>query len=100
MITDNLKYKMLKAVKDSIYCFSFTVNEVEVERKPHSIELDGENIKVNLLLDNRDTGKIENIKLLEIDKSILFESNAIYYKNDGLGVYISFSINGISEVTY
>ena len=100
MITDNLKYKMLKAVKDSIYCFSFTVNEVEVERKPHSIELNGENIKVNLLLDNRDIGKIENIKLLEIDKSILFESNAVYYKTDGLGVYISFSINGISEVTY
>ena len=100
MITDNLKYKMLKAVKDSIYCFSFTVNGVELERKPHSIELDGENIKVNLLLDNRDVGKIENIKLLEIDKSILFESNAIYLKDNSTGNYITFEIKDIMEVRY
>ena len=100
MITDNLKYKMLKAVKDSIYCFSFTVNGVEVERKPHSIELDGENIKVNLLLDNRDIGKIENIKLLEIDQSILFESNAIYLKDNSTGNYITFEIKDIMEVSY
>ena len=100
MITDNLKYKMLKAVKDSIYCFSFTVNGVEIERRPHSIELDGENIKVNLLLDNRDVDKIENIKLLEIDKSILFESNAIYLKDSSIGNYITFEIKDIMEVSY
>ena len=98
MITNNFKNKMLKAVKDSIYCFSFTVNDKVVERFPHSVELKGKSIKVNLLLDSRDIGKITNIKLLDIDKQTLFETNAIYYKSDDFGVYISFSVSDIMEV--
>ena len=98
MITDNFKNKMLKAVRDSIYCFSFTVNDVVIERFPYSTELKGKSIKVNLLLDSSDIGKITNIKLLDIDKQVLFETNAIYYKKDDFGVYISFSISDIMEV--
>lgn len=98
MITANFKNKMLKAVRDSIYCFSFTVNDRVVERFPHSTELKGKSIKVNLLLDSSDIGKITNIKLLDIDKQVLFETNAIYYKKDDFGVYISFSISDIMEV--
>ena len=98
MITDNFKNKMLQAIRDGIYCFSFTVNDKVVERFPHSIELEGKSIKVNLLLNSEDVGKITNVKLLDIDRQILFETNAIYYKNDGFGVYISFSISDIMEV--
>ena len=98
MITDKFKNKMFKAVRDSIYCFSFTVNDEVVERFPYSTELNEKNIKVNLLLDSRDVGKITNIKLLDIDKQILFETNAIYYKNEDFGVYISFSVSDITEV--
>ena len=98
MITDNFKNKMLKAVNDSIYCFSFTVNDKVVERFPHSIELEGKSIKVNLLLNSEDVGRITNVKLLDIDKQILFETNAMYYKDDSFGVYISFSISDIMEV--
>lgn len=98
MITDNFKNKMLKAIRDSIYCFSFTVNDEVVERFPYSTELKEKSIKVNLLLDSRDVGKITNIKLLDIDKQVLFETNAIYYKDDDFGVYISFNVSDIMEV--
>lgn len=98
MITDNFKNRILKALKEDICCFSFTVNDEVVERKPHSIEVKGSLIKVNLLLDSRDIGKITDIKLLDTDKQVLFETNAIYYKDDSLGVYISFSIVDIVEV--
>lgn len=98
MITDNFKNKMLEAIKDSVYCFSFTVNDEVVERTPHLVEVKGKTIKVSLLLDNRDIGKISNIKLLDINRNVLFENNAIYYKNDEMGVYISFSISDIIEV--
>ena len=98
MITDNFKNRILKAVKDDIYCFTFTVNDEEVEREPHSIEVEGKTIKVSLLLDSRDKGKITDIKLLDRDKQVLFETNAIYYKDDALGVYICFSIIDIMEV--
>ena len=99
MITDNVKNKMLKAVKDSIYCFSFTVDDKVVEKPPHSVEIKNKTIKIDLLLDNRDVGKITNIKLLDIDKQVLFETNAIYYKDNDFGVYISFGISDIMEVT-
>ena len=98
MITDNFKNRILKALKDDIYCFTFTVNGEEAEREPYSIEVEGKTIKVNLLLDSRDVGKITDIKLLDRDNQILFETNAIYYKDDTLGVYICFSINDIMEV--
>lgn len=98
MITDRFKNKMLKAIRDSIYCFSFTVNDEVVERFPYSTELKEKSIKVNLLLDSRDVGKITNIKLLDIDKQVLFETNAIYYKDDDFGVYISFNVSDIMEV--
>ena len=98
MITNNFKNKMLKAVRDSIYCFSFKAEGELKERYPHSTELEGKSIKVNLLLNNTDIGKITDIKLLDIDKQILFETNAIYYKKDEMGIYISFSISDIVEV--
>jgi hypothetical protein len=99
MITDNFKNKILKSIKENIYCFSFTVNNEAIEREPHSIEIKDKSIKVSVLLDNRDVGRITNIKLLDIDREILFETNAIYYKNDDMGVYISFSISDIMEVS-
>ena len=98
MITDNFKNKMLKAVRNSIYCFSFKVNDELKERYPHSTEIEGKNIKVSLLLNSSDVGKITDIKLLDIDSQILFETNAIYYKKDEIGIYISFSISDIVEV--
>lgn len=98
MITNNFKNKMLKTVRDSIYCFSFKVEGELKERYPHSTELEGKSIKVNLLLNNTDIGKITDIKLLDIDKQVLFETNAIYYKKDEMGIYISFSISDIVEV--
>ena len=98
MITDNFKNKMLKAVRNSIYCFSFKVNNELKERYPHSTEIEGKSIKVNLLLNSSDVGKITDIKLLAIDKQVLSETNAIYYKKNEMGVYISFSISDIIEV--
>ena len=98
MITDNFKNRILKSLKEHIYCFSFTVNGETVERSPHSIEIKGKTIKVNLLLDSRDIGKITDIKILDIDKQELFETEAIYYKDSEDGVYISFSINDIVGV--
>ena len=98
MITDNFKKKMLKAVRNSIYCFSFKVNDELKERYPHSTEIEGKSIKVNLLLNNGDVGKITDIKLLDIDRQVLFETNAVYYKKNEMGIYISFSISDIIEV--
>ena len=98
MITENFKNKMLKAVRDSIYCFSFKVENELKERYPHSTEIEGKSIKVNLLLNNTDVGKITDIKLLDIDRQVLFETNAVYYKKDEMGIYISFSISDIIEV--
>ena len=100
MITDNFKNKMLKAVRDSIYCFSFKVNDELKERYPHSTEIQGKSIKVNLLLNSSDVGKITDIKLLDIDRSVLFESNAIYLKDNSTGNYITFEIKDIMEVSY
>ena len=99
MITDNFKTKMLKAVRDSIYCFSFKVEGELKERYPHSTEIQGKSIRVNLLLNSDDIGKITDIKLLDIDKQVLFETNAVYYKKNEIGVYISFSISDIVEVS-
>ena len=98
MITNNFKNKMLKAVRDSIYCFSFKVESELKERYPHSTEIEGKSIKVSLLLNSSDVGKITDIKLLDIDRQVLFETNAIYYKKDEMGIYISFSISDIIEV--
>ena len=99
MITDNFKNKMLKAVRDSIYCFSFRVNDELKERYPHATEIQGKSINVSLLLNSGDVGKITDIKLLDIDKQVLFETNAIYYKKEEMGIYISFSISDIIEVS-
>lgn len=98
MITDNFKNRILKSLKEYIYCFSFTVNGEKVERFPHSIEVNGKIIKVSLLLGSQDIGKITDIRLLDIDKQELFETEAIYYKDSEDGVYISFSINDVVEV--
>ena len=98
MITDNFKNRILKSLKEYIYCFSFAVNGEVVERLPHSIEVKGKTIKVSLLLDSRDIGKITDIKILDIDKQVLSETKAIYYKDGEDGVYISFSITDIVEV--
>ena len=99
MITDNFKTKMLKAVRDSIYCFSFKVEGELKERYPHSTEIQGKSIRANLLLNSDDIGKITDIKLLDIDRQILFETNAVYYKKNEMGIYITFSISDIVEVS-
>jgi ribosomal protein S8 len=98
MITDNFKNKMLKSIKDNIGNFSFAVDGAYKERIPHSIDIEGKTIKISLILDSRDSGKITDIKLLDKDKQVLFETNAIYYKDNGLGVYVCFSISDIMEV--
>ena len=100
MITNNFKNKMLKAVRDSIYCFSYKVNEEIKEKYPHKTTLGDRSITVNLLLDSNDVGKITDIKLLDIDRSVLFESNAIYLKDNSTGNYITFEIKDIMEVSY
>ena len=100
MITDNFKNKMLKAVRDSIYCFSYKVNDEAKEKYPYKTTLDDRSITVNLLLDSSDVGKITDIKLLDIDRSVLFESNAIYLKDNSTGNYITFEIKDIMEVSY
>ena len=98
MITNNFKNKILKAVRDSIYCFSYKVNGEIKEKYPYKTTLGDRSITVNLLLDSSDVGKITDIKLLDIDRQVLFETNAIYYKKDEMGIYISFSISDIIEV--
>ena len=98
MITDNFKNRILKSLKEYIYCFSFTVNGEKVERPPHSIEVKGKTIKVSLLLGSQDVGKVTDIKILDIDKQVLFETEAIYYKDSEDGVYISFAITDVVEV--
>ena len=100
MITDNFKNKMLKAVRDSIYCFSYKVNGEIKEKYPYKTTLGDRSIIVNLLLDSNDVGKITDIKLLDIDRSVLFESNAIYLKDNSTGNYITFEIKDIMEVSY
>ena len=99
MITDNFKYKILKSIKDSIYCFSYNVDGEKKEKLPHNIELGEKTIKVDLLLDSSDYGIVDNVKLLDIDRSVLFEANSIYNKNNSMGVYIRFEIKDILEVS-
>ena len=98
MITNNFKKKKKKDVRDSSNCFSFKVEGELKERYPHSTEIEGKSIKVSLLLNSSDIGKITDIKLLDIDRQVLFETNAVYYKKDEMGIYISFSISDIIEV--
>ena len=100
MITDNFKNKMLKAVRDSVYCFSYKVNGEVKEKYPFKTEVKNRSIQVSLLLENSDIGKITDIKLLSIDKETLFETNAIYVKDDSTGNYITFEIKDIVEVGY
>ena len=100
MITNNFKNKMLKAVRDSIYCFSYKVNDKVKEKYPYKTALGDKSITINLLLDSSDVGKITDIKLLDIDRSVLFESNAIYLKDNSTGNYITFEIKDIMEVSY
>ena len=98
MITSNLKNKIIVTVKENINKFSYKVDGVAKEKEPLSIETFNNKIKVNLMLDNTDVGKIQDIKLLDYNNQVLFETNAIYYKESQLGIYISFEISDILEV--
>ena len=98
MITSNLKNKIIVTVKENINKFSYKVDGVAKEKEPSSIETFNNKIKVNLMLDNTDVGKIQDIKLLDHNNQVLFETNAIYYKESQLGIYISFEISDIAEV--
>ena len=100
MITNNFKNKILKAVRDSVYCFSYKLNGKVKERYPYKTEIKDNSIQVSLLLESNDIGKITDIKLLSIDKEVLFEVNAIYVKDDSIGNYITFEIKDIVEVSY
>ena len=98
MITDNFKNKIFKSMKDNILCFSYTVDGSYKEKEPYEVIVQGKTIKVSLVLDNTDIGKVTDIKVLDMDRQVLFKTNAIYYKNSETGVYISFSISDILEV--
>ena len=98
MITSNLKNKIIVTVKENINKFSYKVNDEVKYKKPSSVEAFSNKIKVNLMLDNTDVGKIQDIKLLDYNNQVLFETNAIYYKESQLGIYISFEISDIVEV--
>ena len=98
MITSNFKNKVILTLRENIDRFSYKVNGEVKYKKPSSIEAFNNKIKVNLMLDNTDIGKIQDIKLLDHDEQVLFETNAIYYKEEELGVYISFEISDILEV--
>ena len=98
MITSNLKNKIMITVRENINKFSYKVDEELKEKDPSSIEIFNDKIKVSLMLDNTDVGKIQDIKLLDYNNQVLFETNAIYYKKSHLGIYISFEISDILEV--
>lgn len=98
MITSNFKNKVILTVRENINKFSYKADGVAKEKEPSSIEAFNNKIKVNLMLDNTDVGKIQDIKLLDKDNQILFETNAVYYKTDELGVFVSFEISDIVEV--
>ena len=98
MITSNLKSKLLTSIKENINTFSYKVNDEIKEKKPTSIDVLTGKLKVILMFDNTDVGKIQDIKLLDKDNQILFETNAVYYKTDELGVFVSFEISDIVEV--
>ena len=98
MITSNFKNKVVLLVRENINKFSYIVNGETKYKKPDSVEAFDSKLKVNLMLDNTDIGKIQDIKLLDKDNQILFETNAVYYKTDELGVFVSFEISDIVEV--
>ena len=98
MITSNFKNKVVLLVRENINKFSYIVNWETKYKKPDSVEVFDSKLKVNLMLDNTDIGKIQDIKLLDKDNQILFETNAVYYKTDELGVFVSFEISDIVEV--
>ena len=98
MITSNFKNKVVLLMRENINRFSYIVNGETKYKKPDSVEAFDSKLKVNLMLDNTDIGKIQDIKLLDKDNQILFETNAVYYKADELGVFVSFEISDIMEV--
>ena len=98
MITPNFKNKVVITMKENINKFSYKVDNEVKYKKPTSIEAFSNKLKVNLMLDNTDVGKIQDIKLLDHDEQVLFETNAVYYKEDELGIYVSFEISDIVEV--
>ena len=98
MITSNFKNKVVLLVRENINKFSYIVNGETKYKEPDSVEAFDSKLKVNLMLDNTDIGKIQDIKLLDKDNQILFETNAVYYKTDELGVFVSFEISDIVEV--
>lgn len=98
MITPNFKNKVVLTMRENINKFSYRVNDEVKYKKPTSIEAFSNKLKVNLMLDNTDIGKIQDIKLLDHDEQVLFETNAVYYKEEELGVFISFEISDIVEV--
>ena len=98
MITSNFKNKVILTMRENINKFSYKLNGEVKYKKPSSVEAISNKIKVNLMLDNTDVGKIQDIKLLDHDEQVLFETNAIYYKEDELGIYVSFEISDIVEV--
>ena len=98
MITSNFKNKVALLVRENINRFSYVLDGKVKYKEVDSVETDDSKLKVNLMLDNTDIGKIQDIKLLDKDNQILFETNAVYYKTDELGVFVSFEISDIVEV--
>ena len=98
MITSNFKNKVILLAKENVNKFSYIINGETKTKEPDSVEAFDSKLKVNLMLDNTDIGKIQDIKLLDKDNQILFETNAVYYKTDEVGVFVSFEISDIVEV--
>lgn len=98
MITSNFKSKVVLLIRENINKFSYVVNGETKLKEPESVEVYNNKLRVNLMLDNTDIGKIKDIKLLDNDGQILFETDAVYYKTQELGFYISFEISDIMEV--
>lgn len=98
MITSNFKNKVVLLMRENINRFSYVLDGEVKYKEVDSVEIDDSKLKVNLMLDNTDVGKIQEIKLLDKDNQVLFETNAVYYKTDELGIFVSFEISDIMEV--
>ena len=63
MITSNFKSKVVLLIRENINKFSYVVNGETKLKEPESVEVYNNKLRVNLMLDNTDIGKIKDIKI-------------------------------------